>query len=132
MSDTYGAMGRPLSVHRQEAQEVRDTPFGSVGVVHAGGQLKAWWVWKEQEDVDPEWKVNSHDDFLCVIRGALKLELRSLDDVVLAAGDTFVIPAGVAFRGYRWPRESEEPCVFVAVSPADQEAASETTSEAAG
>ena len=46
------------------------------------------------------------DDFLYVVRGALKLELREAPEIVLEAGDAFVIPAGTAFRGYRWPRDS--------------------------
>ena len=112
-------MEAALSVLSREARETRETPFGSVGVLHASDHLKAWWIWKDEEDVDPAWKVNTHDDFLFVVRGALKLELRDLEDVVLETGDSFVIPAGAAFKGYRWPRDGE-PCLFVAVSPGDQ------------
>lgn len=114
-------MSNVLSAIRHEALEVRESPFGSVGVLHAGPELRAWWIWKEREQVDSEWTIFSREDFLYVVRGALKLELRDGDDVVLEAGDAFVIPAGAAFRGYRWPRESDEPCLFVAVSPADVE-----------
>jgi mannose-6-phosphate isomerase-like protein (cupin superfamily) len=112
-------MGRPLSVLRRDSRELRETPFGSVGVLHASDDLKAWWIWKDEEDVDPAWKVNTHDDFLFVVRGRLKLELRDLEGVVLETGDSFVIPASTGFRGYRWPRDGE-PCLFVAVSPGDQ------------
>jgi len=100
---------------------VRETPFGSVGVLHSGSDLHAWWIWKQGEDVDPEWTAFTREDFLYVVRGALRLELRDGDAVVLDSGDVFVIPAGQAFRGYRWPRDSDEPCVFVAVSAADVE-----------
>jgi hypothetical protein len=34
-------------------------------------------------------------------------------------GESYVIPARELFRGYRWPRDSAEPCLFVAISPAD-------------
>ena len=104
-----------------EAREVHESPFGSVGVLHAGSELNGWWIWKEREEIDPEWTIFSCDDFLYIVRGALKLELRDAPDVVLEAGDAFVIPAGTAFRGYRWPRNSDEPCLFVAVSAADRD-----------
>jgi len=111
-----------------EAREVHESPFGSVGVLHAGSELNGWWIWKEREEIDPEWTIFSCDDFLYIVRGALKLELRDAPDVVLEAGDAFVIPAGTAFRGYRWPRNSDEPCLFVAVSAAERE----TTKERVG
>jgi len=115
MTDTE----QPLSVLRQHALEVAETPYGSVGVLHASEDLKAWWIWKDEEDVDPAWKVNARDDFLYVVTGALKLELRGRGDVVLETGDSFVIRAGEPFRGYRWPRDGKS-CLFVAVSPGDQ------------
>ena len=57
------------------------------------------------------------EDLLYVVRGSLRLELEARDPIVLHAGDVFVIPAGTAFRGYRWPRNGE-PCQFIAVAPA--------------
>jgi len=114
-----------FDVLEREAREVHESPFGSVGVLHAGSELSAWWIWKEREEIDPEWTTFSCDDFLYVVRGALKLELRDAAEVVLEAGDAFVIPAGTAFRGYRWPRDSEEPCLFVAVSAAERDAKKE-------
>jgi len=112
---------RPQSVARREALEITETPYGTVGVLHAGDELRAWWIAKEHEEVDPEWTVFSRDDFLFVIRGALTLEFRDAGELVLEAGDAFVIPAGAAFRGYAWPRDADEPCVFLAVSRADVE-----------
>ncbi len=115
----------PFAVTRREAQEITETPYGSVGVLHASVDLKAWWIWKEDEDVDPEWKINSRDDFLCVVQGSLKLQLKGEGEVVLAAGDAIVIPAHTPFRGFRWPRDTSEPCLFVAVSRGDVETTSE-------
>ncbi len=68
------------------------------------------------------------DDFLYVVSGSLRFELRSADHVVLRTGDAFVILAGTAFRGCRWPRDSDEPCLFLAVSGSDVE----TTKEPVG
>jgi mannose-6-phosphate isomerase-like protein (cupin superfamily) len=116
-------MARRYTVGRREALEVTETPYGSVGVLHAGAELRAWWIWKEHEELDPEWTVLTREDFLFVVRGALRIELRDGDSLVLEAGDSFVIPAGTAFRGYRWPRDADEPCVFLAVSAADVETA---------
>ena len=120
-------MDLALSVIGREAPEMVETPFGAVGTLYASSDLKAWWIWKDEEDVDPAWKVNSHDDFLYVVRGELKLELRGKATVMLQEGDAFVIPAGAPFRGYRWPRTASEPCLFLAVSPGDQ-----TTTEQPG
>ena len=116
MTQNGSAMRDVFHVLEREASEIHESPFGSVGVLHSGSELHAWWIWKDREDIDPEWTTFAHDDFLYVVRGALKLELRDARNVVLVAGDAFVIAAGRAFRGYRWPRDSEEPCVFIAVS----------------
>ncbi len=124
-----GTMGDVFDVLEREAREVHESPYGSVGVLHAGPDFDAWWIWKEREEIDPEWTIFSRDDFLYVVRGALKLELRDAAEVVLEAGDAFVIPAGTAFRGYRWPRDSDEPCLFVAVSAAEREATKEPLRE---
>jgi hypothetical protein len=42
-----------LNIHAGEALETRETPFGSVGVVHAGAELHAWWIRKDDEAIDP-------------------------------------------------------------------------------
>ena len=108
-----------FDVRAGEAHDVSESPFGSVGVLHSGTDLKAWWIRKEREDVDPEWTVFDREDFLYVVLGTLRLELRDREPITLDAGDAFVIPAQTPFRGYRWPRESEDPCLFIAVSRAD-------------
>jgi len=98
-------------------------------VLHQGDDVNVWWIWKEPEDLDPEWTIFSREDFLFVVAGTLKPELRDVRDVVLETGGAFVIPARTAFRGYRWPRDSEEPCVFVAVSATDVETTKEPIEE---
>jgi len=108
----------PLDVIAREALSLRDTPYGSVGVVHEGRELKAWWIWKEQEDVDPALSVCDREDLLYVVRGTLCLELEGREPLLLDTGKLFVIPPHTPFRGYRWPRDGD-PCLFLAVAPAD-------------
>jgi mannose-6-phosphate isomerase-like protein (cupin superfamily) len=106
-----------LSVIARQALSHHDSPFGVVGLIHEGTDLKAWWIWKDREEIEPTLAVMDHDDLIFIVQGSLRLELEGRDPIVLRAGDLFVIPAGTPFRGYRWPRESE-PCQFVAVAPA--------------
>lgn len=107
-----------VDVLAREAAHVTPTPFGEVGLLHEGDDLSAWWVWKDEEDVDPSLAVASREDFVLVLRGALRLELAGREAQVLQAGECAVIPRKTPFRGYRWPRDGE-PCLFVAVAPAD-------------
>jgi mannose-6-phosphate isomerase-like protein (cupin superfamily) len=104
-----------LNIRSCEALETRETPFGSVGVVHAGAELQAWWIRKDDEAIDPSWSTMAHEDLLYVIEGTLRLVLEGEEPRDLAAGECFVIPPGKAFRGYRGPRDGE-PCLFLAVS----------------
>jgi mannose-6-phosphate isomerase-like protein (cupin superfamily) len=106
-----------LDVISRQALSQEDSPYGAVGVLHSGSDLKAWWIWKDGEEVDPTLSVTDRDDLLYVVRGSLRLELEGREPVVLRAGELFVIPAGTPFRGYRWPRDGE-PCLFLAVAPA--------------
>jgi mannose-6-phosphate isomerase-like protein (cupin superfamily) len=108
----------PLDLIARQALSKRDSPYGVVGVVHAGSDLEAWWVWKDDEDVEPTLAVMDHDDLLYVVQGSLRLELEGRDEpITLRAGEVHVIPANTPFRGYRWPR-SGQPCLFLAVAPA--------------
>ena len=97
---------------------VRQTRYGSVEEVHAGADLEAWWILKEDEAIEPAPAVMDRDDLLYVAEGSLRLELEGREPFVLRAGELFVIPAGTPFRGYRWPRESGKRCRFLAVAPA--------------
>jgi len=93
------------------------TPFGSVEVLHDGTVLTVWRIRKDGEEIDPALSVCDREDVLCVLKGSLRLERAGHDPIVLGEGDVFVIPPGVPFRGYRWPRDGG-PCEFVAVAPA--------------
>jgi len=88
-----------------------------VGVVHAGADLDAWWIWKDDEDLEPTRAVMDREDLLYIIKGSLKLELDGQESRIIDPGELFVIPAGTPFRGYRWPRDGE-PCLFLAIAPA--------------
>lgn len=109
-----------MNIPALDAQTTHDTPYGSVGVLHAGDDLHAWWIWKLGEEVDPVLTTCDREDLIYVVRGKLKLELPDRT-ILLDVGDVFVIPAHTAFRGYRWPRDGDEPCLFLAVTPADAE-----------
>jgi hypothetical protein len=61
-------MEHAISVIGREAAETVETPYGAVGTLYASRDLKAWWIWKDEEDVDPAWKVTSHDYFLYVVQ----------------------------------------------------------------
>ena len=121
MTDSASRSEGPRSVRRGDALDVTGSPYGAVGLVHSGRELNVWWIRKEREEIDPAWTIFTRDDVLYVVEGSLKLELRGQPSHVLEAGDVFVIEAGTAFRGYRWPRDSDEPCIFLAVSRADVE-----------
>jgi mannose-6-phosphate isomerase-like protein (cupin superfamily) len=99
----------------REALERRETPYGAVGVLHEGADLQAWWIWKDDEQIYPEWSELPHEDLLYVIEGTLRLELEGDEPRDLSSGECIVIPAGRLFRGYRWPREGQ-PCLLLAVS----------------
>jgi len=94
----------------------RETPYGTVEVLHEGPDVTVWRIRKDGEEVDPALSRADRDDVLVVVEGALRLEPEGREPRVLRAGEVFVIPAGTPFRGYRWPRDGG-PCEFVAVAP---------------
>lgn len=106
-----------MDVLARQALTTEASPYGAVGVVHSGAHLDAWWIWKEDEEIEPTPAVMDRDDLLYVIRGSLRLELQGQEAQVVSSGQACVIPAGTPFRGYRWPRDGE-PCLFLAVAPA--------------
>ena len=56
---------------------------------------------------------------LYVVRGMLRIEFA--DDIsatrTLKEGDLLAIPPGTRCRAYRWPRESRERVIFLAITP---------------
>ncbi len=111
---------RVLRVLRQEAEEIKTTPFGSVGRIFRGEGIEAAWVRKQDEDIDPDWFSQAVVDLIVVVQGRLKVEFEGSDlsPCVLEPGDVLVLPANTRCRAYRWPRDAKEATVFVAVYPA--------------
>ena len=58
-------------------------------------------------------------DLVLVLQGKLKMEFERTDIAlrVLESGDMVVLPSDTRCRAYRWPRETEEATVFLAVYP---------------
>jgi mannose-6-phosphate isomerase-like protein (cupin superfamily) len=108
----------PTSGKKSATSSERVTPYGNVEDLYIGGQLRAWRIHKDAEELEPAPQVCSRDDLLYVVEGTLRLELDDRQPVDVATGELFVIPAGTRYRGYRWPRDGG-PCTFVAVTPAD-------------
>lgn len=109
-----------MNVRMHDAPEKPESPYGAVGVLHDGADLQAWWIWKDDEEIDPEWSEMPREDLLYVIEGTLRLELEGDEPRDLSSGECFVIPSGRRFRGYRWPRDGQ-PCLFLAVSAAPRD-----------
>lgn len=103
-----------------EGRSVKSTPYGSVGTLVAERGVEVVWVNKDDEEIDPGWFSQEQLDVLYVARGQLRVEFADerWPPRVLGVGDLLVLPAGAQCRAYRWPRDSREPAVFLAVSPA--------------
>ena len=112
---------RVFSILREEASQVRSTPFGDVGTLFSGLGIELVWVSKQAEPIDENWFSADGVDLILVIQGQLKFEFESpgLPDRILGVGDVMVLPGGVRCRAYRWPRDAREATVFVAAYPAD-------------
>jgi len=110
---------RIFHVNRQDAVEIRASPFGSVGTLFSGEGIEAVWVRKENEAIDPDWFSQPMVDLLLVTQGKLKVEFERSDlaPCVLEPGDLLVLPVNTRCRAYRWPRDAAEATVFLAVYP---------------
>jgi uncharacterized protein YjlB len=110
---------RVFNVLRGEAEQVRSTPYGAVGTVFSGSGIELVWVSKQDEPIDQAWFSSQEIDLLLVLQGQLKFEFEAAEraDLVLAAGDVIVLPAGERCRAYRWPRDASEATVFAAAYP---------------
>ncbi|HTZ28734.1 MAG TPA: hypothetical protein VMC83_32340 [Streptosporangiaceae bacterium] len=73
---------------------------------------------KQDEDIDPGWFSQLDTDVLCVVAGQLRVEFKAEPSTTLTLrqGDVLVLPPDTACRAYRWPRDSEQAAVFLAVT----------------
>lgn len=102
----------------EAAGEVRSTRFGSVGAILDCDSTEVVWVCKQNEDIDPGWFSQPFTDVLCVVEGELRVEFKvePSTTLTLTRGDVLILPPDTACRAYRWPRDSKEPAVFLAVT----------------
>jgi quercetin dioxygenase-like cupin family protein len=91
-----------------------------VGLLYGGPGIRAEWVSKRGEAVDPNWSSQDEVDFLCVLAGHLRVEFEREDfsSTTRKSGQVLILPPGVRCRACRWPRETTDAAVFVAVYPA--------------
>lgn len=112
---------KPHTFHIQsdEALEVQTSSLGSVGKLFSGDGIEAVWVKKQSEEIDPDWFSEPIVDLILVLRGKLKMEFERTDIAsrVLEPGDMIVLSSDTRCCAYRWPRETEEATVFLAVYP---------------
>jgi len=101
-----------------EAVEVHATPYGSVGTILDSDSTEVVWVCKQDEDIDPGWFSQRDTDVLCVVAGQLRVEFKAEQSATLTLrqGDVLVLPPDTACRAYRWPRDSKQAAVFLAVT----------------
>jgi hypothetical protein len=102
----------------EAAGAVRGTPYGSVGTVLDCDSTEVVWVCKQDEDIDPGWFSQPDTDVLCVVAGQLRVEFKADHGMTmtLRRGDVLVLPPDMACRAYRWPRNSAQAAVFLAVT----------------
>ena len=93
--------------------------FGAGGTVHSGDGIEVVWVAKQDEPIDADWFSTDTVDLMLVVRGRLRVEFadQAFPELTLDTGQLLVLPAHTRCRAYRWPRDSREATVFVAVDP---------------
>lgn len=113
---------RVFRILREDALEIKLTPFGSVGKVFSGEGIEAVWVSKRDEAVDPDWFSQPMVDLIILVQGQLRVEFEQEDQapLVLDPGDLLVLPPDTRCRAYHWPRDRKEATVFLAVYPVEQ------------
>ncbi len=107
------------NILQDEALEITQSAYGSVGRLFTGEGLEAVWVKKEAEEVDPGWFVQPMVDLILVVQGKLRVEYERPDHSprVLSAGEMLVLPANTRCKAYRWPRKARQATIFLAVYP---------------
>ena len=110
---------RIFQIFSEDALEIHQSPFGSVGKLFSGEGIEAVWVKKQNEEIDPNWFFQPMVDLILVLKGRLKVEFERQDlfFCVLEPGNLLVLPPDTCCRAYHWPPESEEAAVFLAVYP---------------
>src|SRR5262249_7279060 len=94
------------------------TPYGSVGTILERDSTEVVWVCKQDEDIDPGWFSQPDTDVLCVVAGQLRVESKAEPSAALTLqpGDVLVLPPDTACRAYRFPRDSKQATMFLAVT----------------
>lgn len=110
---------RQFNIFSGEAPRVQKTPYGAVGTMVDDAEIEVVWVAKQDDAIDTEWYSQEELDVLCLARGRLRVEFADEHSPArtLREGDVLVIPPGTRCRAYRWPRESTEPAIFIAITP---------------
>jgi hypothetical protein len=121
----------PLSLRALEGEAVggvRATPHGSVGTILDCDSTEVVWVCKQDEDIDPGWFSQPDTDVLCVAAGQLRAEFKAEPSTTLTLppGDVLDLPPNTACRAYRWPRDSKQAAVFLAVTARSEPAGGAT------
>lgn len=116
-----GEPSKPLVLRTLEGEAagtVRVTPYGSVGTVLDCDTTEVVWVSKQDEEIDPGWFCQPDTDLLCMLAGQLRVEFKADPGtaMTLRQGDVLVLPPDTACRAYRWPRDSAQAAVFLAVT----------------
>ena len=105
-----------------DALRIKSTPYGHVGRIYSDERIEAVWIRKQDEAIDPDWFSQPMVDLILVIQGQMKFEFEGdQEDEVVNQGDVLVLPGNTRCKAYRWPRESTEAAVFVAIYPVESE-----------
>ena len=113
---------RVFHVLEGDALQIKSTPYGHVGRLYGDERIEAVWVRKQEEAINPEWFSQSTVDLILVMQGQLNVEFEGeTKDRLLRQGDLLVLPGDTRCKAYRWPRESEEAAIFLAVYPVEHE-----------
>ena len=117
--ESIGDNPRIFHILQEEALEIEPSAYGSVGKLFSGEGIEAVWVKKQDEEIDPGWFSQAVVDLILVVKGKLKMEFESTDlsPCVLEPGDLIVLPPNTCCRAYRWPRDTEDATLFLAVYP---------------
>lgn len=117
--DNHPTPPQVFHVLEGQALQVQPGPYGAVGTLFSGEGLEAVWISKQYEVINSAWFSQDGVDLLVVLQGQLRIEFANPDfpPYLLQPGDALVLPSRTACRAYRWPRNTEQGTVFLAVYP---------------